>query len=166
MATLRLFSIITGLSLLFGCGTQQYITSYKPSADPIVPNNVVSLGRGERPTLYLVDDIDTIMELYSDRDYVVVGESSFNGPLEDLDKALKQAKTIGATHVLASSKYNYDVKKKSNVFIESYDYVPRSRLVGDYYVNSVEAIANPVMIPTVKEVSIFEQRAVFLVKKK
>ncbi len=166
MAMLKLLSIITGLSLLFGCGTQQYAESYKPSVDPVISKNVISLGRGERPTLYLVNDIENIVALYLDRDYVVVGESAFHGPLEDLDKALKQAKTIGATHVLASSNYGYDVKKKTNVFVESYDYVPRSRLVGNYYVNSIERIPSPIMIPTVKEITIFEQRAVFLVKKK
>ena len=105
------------------------------------------------------------------QNYVIVGESKFNGPEGGVDDAIGLAKKLGVTHILLNAKYAYDASKKAYKYVENFDYIPLESgyLAGTGQVYSqifYEKIPNPIYVPYRKNVSVYHHRAIFLVKMK
>jgi hypothetical protein len=90
------------LALLAGCAANPYAKFYQPAPDEVLrtvpqrrvqaPPAVPELLRGNSPQ----EDLDA---LYAEG-YVLVGQSSFNGPKLSSDDAVEQGKKIGADRVI------------------------------------------------------------------
>jgi hypothetical protein len=99
----RVILLFLSAFLLFGCenGYQKFYTplnvsNYSRSVLPSTGDPVLRASSGDRDK-----DIDA---LFFDG-YVPIGYSSFSGPLESVDKAIEQAKKVGAKYVVVNSQY-------------------------------------------------------------
>jgi hypothetical protein len=153
------------LFILSSCGGSEfYKSSYVPALDPMKTPNLILLAEDKNPLMITTVNIDEDLVTFQDQNYVVVGESAFNGQLEDPANAVKIAKEVGATHVLISTNYNYSGSKKAYKYVRTYDYVRASTNVDGYSQRYYEAIPVDIAIPYKKEVHVFKHRAVFMVK--
>lgn len=155
------------LLLVGGCsGPGFYETSYRPVVDPVDAAQTYMLEKGEKPQLIETENFDGALEIFIDQGYVVVGESDFSAQMEKNKKAMGVAKEFGATHILVSAKYLYNGTKRANDFYEYYDVSREVTLNGgDYRVNYVY-MPNIEMVPYLKSVPIYRQRAAYLMKRK
>lgn len=148
-----------------------YDASYVPSMPMPLENNAYLLEDGARPMVIMTPELEKDLETFTNQNYTIVGESRFNGPEGGVDDAISLAKKLGVTHVLLNAKYAYDASKKAYKFIENFDYIPYESgyLVGNsgiYRQVFYERIANPISVPYSKNVSVYNHRAIFLVKMK
>lgn len=172
MKTLFKVSLMVLLFLLCGCGGPgQYDAAYVPSIVMPLENQAHLLKNNDRPMVIMTPDLEKDLETLIHQNYVIVGESKFNGPEEGIGDAISVAKKHKVTHVLLNAKYAYDASKKAYKFIENFDYIPyesgyviaNNRSYRQIY---YERIPNPIAVPYKKNLSIYHHRAVFLVKLK
>jgi len=161
---LRLLSVFFMATMLTGCGTEYYKASYLAAPAPIMPANAVPAERDGDPRLIFPQNMDEVLYYYSYQNYAVLGESLFNGPVEDTEKARKYAKEIGATHVIMNAEYLYVGSKKAHFYRDNFYLRPTYRADNGYIERGFEKIADPIAIPYKKEFPIYKQRAVYLMK--
>lgn len=101
----NLIAVLFASSLVVGCAQSGYKTFYKANFDAKISENVALLAEGEEPKIFSTNDFDRDIKILRSKRYIPVGYSSFNGGLENNDNAITQAKAVGATVVLVSSKY-------------------------------------------------------------
>jgi len=102
---------------LSGCAQSGYKQFYKPYADVKSLPDVELLAEGQEPQVFGTDDFDRDILTLRAKNYIVVGQSSFNGGYEDTKNAAAQAKSVGATIVLVSSKYTNTQTTTSTLFL-------------------------------------------------
>lgn len=102
---MKICAFLTVLLLLSECGAGRYGSSYVSYTNPLLDPSLIALQEGQEPNLVRSNDLDRDVRAFREHNYVVVGESSFNGISENPELALKQAKEVGATHVVASSQF-------------------------------------------------------------
>ena len=92
------------LVILSGCasGYNQFYTS---RVDVKSTSDLELLEKYQEPELFGTNNFDRDIRILRSKGYVVIGESSFNGENEDSRNAVAQAKRVGATVVLVSSRY-------------------------------------------------------------
>jgi len=158
--------------ILTSCnGRDMYDTSYTSSMAVPMEKDAFLLEEGARPTLIMTPEIERDLEVLINQNYVIVGESKFNGPEGGAGDAIKLAKKLGVTHILLNAKYAYDASKKAYKYVENYDYIPveSGYLAGTGQMYSqifYERIPNPIYVPYRKSISVYHHQAIFLVKMK
>ena len=122
---MRIFVCIFFLLALSACGAGQFGKTYRGYLTPEEAADVVMLGEGQEPNLIRSDDIDRDVRFYREHNYIVIGESSFNGVQENPENAVRQAEEVKATHVIVSSAYtdtesrvDYDISENLTGSIE------------------------------------------------
>lgn len=165
---MRILLILSTLMFLSACGTGQFGLSYQSYIDPRLAPDVVPLQEEQEPILVRSNDLDKDVRQYREHNYIVVGESAFNGFQESENRAKKQAKEVGATHVVVSSEYtdtqaflDYDYQ---NVYRTVY--VDKVRRVNGKRVRYTEAVTvrDTVTVPYTRYNDNFNQWAVYMVK--
>jgi hypothetical protein len=151
--------------ILSGCGGSEYYKmSYQAVPAPALPVNAVPAVPEGEPRLIFPVNMDEVLYYYSYQNYAVLGESLFNGPAEDAEKARHHAKSIGASHVFMASEYLYMGSKKAHYYKENFYLRPTIRVDNGYIERGFEKIADPISIPYRKEFPIYKQRAIYMVK--
>ncbi|MHC1697956.1 MAG: hypothetical protein AB9919_07890 [Geobacteraceae bacterium] len=94
----RLFMVIFTVFLIQGCtlGHQEFYTQVAPTKYPPT----------EKTRVFEYSDVD-LKELYNllFSDYLIIGNSAFNGPYEDPNQSVSFANSIGAEVFLATSQF-------------------------------------------------------------
>jgi len=101
----HIISIMLLLFIVSGCKTTGYNQFYQPNFDIDSMASVDRLKSNETPKIFASNDLNTDIKILKAKRYLVVGTSSFNGPYEDTEGAIEQAKDIGATVVLIKSEF-------------------------------------------------------------
>ena len=160
--------ILTLLLLLASCGTGQFGSSYKAYSDPRLSPELVALTEEGEPNLIRSSDLDHDVRQFREHNYVVVGESAFNGIHESPNNAVKQAKEVGATHVIVSSEYTDTRSRLAYDYQDYYRtiYVNKVRSVNGKSVHYREAVTvrDTVTVPYTQYYDNFDQWAVYMVK--
>lgn len=102
---------------LSGCATSGYKQFYKPYVDAKTLPQVQLLAEGQEPQVFGTDNFDRDILILQSKGYLLIGQSAFNGGYEDTKNAAEQAKIIGATIVLVSSKYTNTQTTTSPLFL-------------------------------------------------
>jgi serine protease Do len=103
--SMKYLSIIILVLLVQSCAKSGYKTFYTSYADAKTLPDVELLQEGEEAKIYGSDNVQRDSLILRSKKYIPVGYSSFNGGYEDTKNAGTQAKLVGATVVLVSSKY-------------------------------------------------------------
>lgn len=90
---------------LSGCAQSGYVKFYNPYVDANILPNVERLAKNQEPKVINTNHLDSDILVYRSKNYIPIGHSSFNGPYESPNYAIKQAKMLGATLILITSKY-------------------------------------------------------------
>ncbi|MCP5380860.1 MAG: PDZ domain-containing protein [Kordiimonadaceae bacterium] len=156
------------IMVLSACGAGSYGSSYHGYLTPEMASNVVMLGDEQEPNLILSNNLDRDVQSYLEHNYVVIGESAFNGLQESPQNAVKQAKEVRATHVIVSSAYTGTESRLDYDYQDVYHtvFVNRVRTVNGKTVNVTEAVTvrDTVSVPYLRQYDKFDQWAVYLVK--
>jgi serine protease Do len=102
---MKYLSIIILALLIQSCAQSGYKIFYTPYVDAKALSDVELLQEGEDAKIYGSDNFQRDTLVLRSKKYIPVGYSSFNGGYEDTKNAGAQAKFVGATVVLISSKY-------------------------------------------------------------
>lgn len=160
--------ILTLLLLLASCGTGQFGSSYKAYSDPRLSPELVALTEEGEPNLIRSSDLDHDVRQFREHNYVVVGESAFNGIHESPNNAVKQAKEVGATHVIVSSEYTDTRSRLAYDYQDYYRtiYVNKVRSVNGKSVHYREAVTvrDTVTVPYTQYYDNFDQWAVYMAR--
>lgn len=166
---MRILLCICAVLVLNACGTGQFGSSYQSYMDPKLNPDLVSLAEEQEPNVMRTSDINADVQRYREHNYVVIGESSFNGVAESEGNAVRKAKEVGATHVLISSEYT-DTQSFLDYDYQDYyrtTYVSRVRINsdGDKVVRrEAVTVRDTVAVPYMRAYDNFNQWAVYLVK--
>ncbi len=161
-----LLMVILLLALTACARPGSFTKSYRQMAEPVGPEDVFMLDPGAKPRLIVSENFDQDFETFIAQDFLVLGESHFAGPEEKYEDALRQGAELGVTHILLHKRYLHQGSKKAYKTVKRYDYVRAVKYrYGTYYMG-YEPVLNPISIPYTKQVPIYDQRAVFLVKLK
>ena len=116
---MRITIVLLASVILAGCSTTTngYKKFYKPFVDTKTLKNVNLLSEGEEPQVFGTDDIDRDMLILRSKKYIPIGYSAFNSCYEDTKNAIAQAKEVGATIILVSSKYTNTQTRISTLFL-------------------------------------------------
>ena len=115
---MRTFIILASIVVLAGCssGYQQF---YKPYVDAKTLDDVELLKPNEEPKVYSTKDFDRDIRAWRSKQYIPIGYSSFNGEYEGEFEVKAQAKRVGATLVLISTKYTNTLTTTSTMYLPS-----------------------------------------------
>lgn len=156
------------LLALSACGAGQFGETYRGYLTPDEAATVVMLGEGQEPNLIRSADIDRDVRFYREHNYIVIGESSFNGLQESPENAVRQAKEVKATHVIVSSAYTDTENRVDYDYQDVYStvFVNRVANVDGQRVNVQEAVTvrDTVTVPYMRQYDNFDQWAVYMVK--
>tara|TARA_R110002096_G_scaffold416576_2_gene619292 strand:+ start:110307 stop:111095 length:789 start_codon:yes stop_codon:yes gene_type:complete len=165
---MRIIAILSVLLLLSACGTGQFGSTYQGYLTPERAANVVMLADGQEPELILSNNIDRDVLSYREHNYVVIGESAFNGFHENPNNAVRQAKEVRATHVIVSSAYTDTESRIDYDYQDVYStvFVSRVKTVDgrEVSVNETVTVRDTVSVPYVRQHDNFDQWAVYMVK--
>lgn len=165
---MRKIAYLSVVLMLSACGTGQFGSTYQGYLTPERTANIVMLAEDQEPELILSNDIDRDVLNYREHNYVVVGESAFNGLQEDPKNAVRQAKEVRATHVIVSSAYtdtesviDYDYQDVySTVFVNQVKTVDGREVS----VQEEVTVRDTVSVPYTRQYDNFDQWAVFMVQ--
>ncbi len=156
------------LLMLSACGAGQYGTSYRAYIDPMTASDVIRLGEKQKPIIIPSSDLNRTVRSYREHNYIVVGESAFNGVQESTDNAMRQAEEIGATHVVVSSEFTDTQSQIAYDYQDFYRtiYVHKVKTVDGKQVYYSEAVTvhDTVSVPYTRYYNNFNQWAVYLVQ--
>lgn len=165
---MRISLIFACLLILSACGTGQFGSSYKGYSDPRLAADLVALPEEGEPNLIRSTDLDRDVRQYREHNYVVVGESAFNGVQESPNNAVKKAKEVGATHVIVSSEYTDTRGRLAYDYQDYYRtiYVNKVRSVNGKSVRYREAVTvrDTVTVPYTQYYDNFDQWAIYMAK--
>ena len=165
---MRILVSLSLILLLGACGAGSYGSSYHGYLTPEMAADVVMLGDDQEPNLILSSNLDRDVQSYREHNYVVIGESAFNGLQESPKNAVKQAKEVRATHVLVSSAYTNTESRLDYDYQDVYRtvFVNRVRTINGKTVNVSEAVTirDTVTVPYMRQYDNFDQWAVYMVK--
>ncbi len=163
-----LISIFLAL-LISACGTGQFGSSYQSYMDPRLNPDLIALGEEQEPNILRSSDINADVQRYREHNYVVIGESAFNGLVESEGNAIRKAKEVGATHILISSEYT-DTQSYIDYDYQDYyrtTYVNRVITNSDgerVVVRDAVTVRDTVTVPYVRTYDNYNQWAIFMVK--
>lgn len=153
---------------LSACGAGQFGTSYRSYLDPVNMADVIMLEEKQEPIVIPSNDIDQTVQTYREHNYLIIGESAFNGIKESSSNAKRQAKDAGATHVIISAEYTDTQSELAFNYQTNYRtiYVNRIKMVDDKPVHYTEAVTirDTVAVPYTRYYNNFDQAAVYLVR--
>lgn len=130
--------------------------------------SVESLKSNETPKLFVSNNLDVDIKTLKAKRYLVVGTSSFNGPYEDKEGAIEQAKSIGATVVLIKSEFT-NTESVTVPFLlptSSTTYSSGDAYLGDTYgqYSGETKTYSKTVVPINKKQNRYDQAAVYFVK--
>jgi hypothetical protein len=166
---MRLFLCVWLMLLISACGTGQFGSSYQSYMDPRLNPDLIALGVEQEPNILRSNDINADVQRYREHNYVVIGESAFNGLVESEGNAIRKAKDVGATHVLISSEYT-DTQSYIDYDYQDYyrtTYVKRviTNSDGDrVVVRDAVTVRDTVTVPYMRTYDNYNQWAIFMVK--
>ncbi|MDG1437812.1 MAG: PDZ domain-containing protein, partial [Emcibacteraceae bacterium] len=165
---MRQLFILSICLLLSACGTGQYGSTYRAYVDPQVSPDLIALQENQDVNVLRTENLDYDVRRYRENNFVVVGESAFNGAIESQDFAKNQAEEVGATHVVIAAEYT---NTHSYIAYDHQDfyrtvYVNRVRVVDGERVHYTKAVTvrDSVTVPYTASYEKFDQWAVFLAK--
>ncbi|MEZ5756680.1 MAG: PDZ domain-containing protein [Emcibacteraceae bacterium] len=165
---MRLLFSLSLILLLGACGAGSYGSSYQGYLTPDMAADVVMLGDDQDPNLILSNNLDRDVQSYREHNYIVIGESAFNGLQESPQNAVKQAKEVRATHVIVSSAYTGTESRLDYDYQDVYHtvFVNNVRTINGKTVNVTEAVTvrDTVTVPYMRQYDKFDQWAVYMVK--
>lgn len=97
--------MLTCFSLLITACSSGYNKFYYPNLAITPANKLLYLKNGEMPEIVYSSDLKKDTLKFWTRGYILIGNSSFNGELENEKKILKQARKVGATLVVVNQSY-------------------------------------------------------------
>jgi hypothetical protein len=165
---MRLLFILSTLLLLSACGTGKYGSTYRAYVDPQASPDLIALQEGQDVNVLRTENLDNDVRRYRENNFVVVGESAFNGTIEGVDFAKNQAEEVGATHVVIAAEYtntrSYIAYHHQSIYRTVY--VNRVRVVDGKRIHYTEAVTvhDSVAVPYRSSYEEFDQWAVFLAK--
>lgn len=170
---LSLFFGVTITLLISGCASSGYKDFYKPYfKDSVDFNNknpdAEFLKEGEEPKVYSTDNFDRdILSLKSKR-FFPIGESNFNGELEDEIAVKEQAKRVGAKIALYGWKFT-NTQTNSGVLMLPQTNYSTTNLYGSvggtiYSGTAYTQSSGTQMVPYSNTQRRYDQIAVFFVK--
>lgn len=163
---LQIFLVVCA-ALLDGCaGTGNYTKTYRQVAQPVGESDAFMLVKGARPRLIVSENFDDDLKTFTDQNFIVLGNSDFNGPPEKFDDAVDIGEKLGVTHVLVTVQYLYEAQKKAYKVHENYDYVREVQVINGRYYPVYQAVPNPISVPYTKKFGVYKHKAVYLVKLK
>ncbi len=163
---IKLLSTLFILCVVAGCSTSQYKKSYVSSIDPNTVSRMTSEIQKTEPKLIQSSDVDNdVSAILEQGNYVIIGNSLFNGPLEDAENAKKHAKKIGATHVVYSSEHTETISKKVPGFTKKGTTRQKLQIDGQASYYTPVTTSGTVSRPYTKTIKLYDQQAVFLIKK-
>lgn len=168
MSFFKLISMGIFTLLITGCASDsRYLTAYQPIGANVGPSDAYLLDAGVSPRLVFTENFEDDLKIFTDQDYGVVGQSYFTGPLEGIDDAAQLGTDLKVTHVLLSAEFAYSGSKKAYKFKSGHYYMP-SGVNYDYGYRrtTYDRMPDIQSIPYRKEVQIYKQQAVYLVKLK
>jgi S1-C subfamily serine protease len=139
-----------------GCLTSGYKQFYNPYVDAKTLPDVQLLVEGQEPQVLGTDDFDRDTRILESKRYVPIGNSNFNGPLENMKNVAAQAKQIGATIVLVGSQYTDTQTNTSTLFL------PDNKTT--YYPGGVATTYGTMAVPFTTTQRRYDQYAVYFVK--
>lgn len=154
--------------MLFGCAQSGYQQFYNPYIDPQSDPDLVLLAPNEEPQVFGSDDFNRDINILRAKNYVLLGESAFNGGYEDTKNAVAQAKKLGATMVLTSSKYINTTTHTSMLFLPNNETTYHSGSVyaggntGGY--SGTSTTYSTTAVPYTTQQDRYEQHALFFAK--
>lgn len=165
---MRILLVLISVGLLSACGAGQFGSSYRAYMDPKATADVVPLAEEQEPILVRSTDIDNDVRRYREHNYVVVGESSFNGVKVNENRAKKQAEEVGATHVIVSSEFTDTQSYIDYDYQDFYRtvYVHKTKNIDGKPVRYTEAVTvrDTVTVPYRRYYDNYDQWAVYMVK--
>ena len=111
------FLILLIVTALLSACVNSYEKFYTTHIDAKRTPEVVLLAESQEPEVYSTDDSINDVRALQSQNYLLVGESSFNGGYEDIKNAVKQAKRIGATIVLVNSEYTNTLSTTTTTYV-------------------------------------------------
>ena len=165
---MRVLVILIASLVLSACGTGQFGSSYRGYVDPRGATDLAALPEEGEPTVIRSSNLDKDVRFYREHNYVVVGESAFNGLRESEGNAARKAKEVGATHVIIAARYTDT---------ESHHGIDYQHFYRTYYVTDViqvngrsvvtrrpVTVSETVPVPYTRHYQNFDQWGVFLAK--
>lgn len=169
------------LLFLTGCATSGYQQFYRPFVEASTVPDVEPLKVEQIPQVFSSDNFERDVRALRAKNYIPIGQSSFNGRFEDQKNAIAQAKRVGATLVLISSKYT-DTQTVSSALIlpdnkttyhsgSAYGSSSYTNNYGGYgtansnaYYSGTSTTYGSQVVPYTTQQRRFDQNAVYLVK--
>ncbi len=169
------------LLLLAGC-QNGYSSFYHPNFDqksppPGLAGNIKFLGQNETPQIYTSNDPDRDIKIARSKYWVVIGYSSFNGAMGTQAQVIREAKSIGASMVLVTSKFTGNRNITTPLFIPNnqttyYNGTTNGQIYGNYggmanYNSNTTGTATTygtTVVPMTTVQSRFDQTAVYFVQ--
>lgn len=112
------------LVLLTGC-QNDFSAFYRPYFNPqsppagLVISDLKYLDQNETPQIYSTNDMSRDVKIARSKNWVSIGQSSFNGKAGSQAQLLSQAKSIGASMVLVTSKFTENRTITTPLFISN-----------------------------------------------
>jgi len=91
--------------VLCGCATSGHQSFYKAQVEPSTLKNVEFLSAHDTPRIVHTQDMDRDIRIAKSKRYVLIGLSSFNGAMDTEDALVMQARKVGASLVVTTSKF-------------------------------------------------------------
>ncbi|MCC3859882.1 hypothetical protein [Pseudemcibacter aquimaris] len=165
----QLLFILAAITLSACASKPDRFMGFYQSVDGTLPDSqAYLLERGVKPRLITTEYFDDDLKIFTDQNFAVVGKSEFAAPLQEYDDAIKLGQDLKVTHILLEQKYAYSGTKKAYKFKSFYRYYPSGYGVNYYGIPTMtyDRMPDVMSIPYNKEIPIFKQRAVYLVKRK
>ncbi len=176
--------MLFGLVVLTGC-QNVFSTFYRPYFNPQSPPPIMAgelqymqyLGPNDTPQVYVSSDMPRDVKIARSKHWTPIGQSSFNGPIGSQAELLRQAKTVGATMVLVTSRFTENRTITTPLFIPNnqttlYSGTTNGQIYGNYgnsatYNSETTGSATTygtTVVPITTVQSRFDQSAVYFVR--
>lgn len=155
---------------LAGCASNGYRQFYQAHATAPAASAAVLLAGADRPRLQRVaaDQYADTVQKYRSQGYALLGTAAFNGREEKPERALAQAKEIGATRVVLSSRYTGTRTDVMSVPMLTSDvaYTQGVATVNGRAVpySGSHSVHGTVIVPMAVQVQLYDHVAAFLAK--
>lgn len=169
------FTLVIFVSLFIdGCVSSGYKDFYKPYFQESISEfkkkypEMEFLKEGEEPEVYMTNNFDKDMISLNSKRYFPIGESYFNGEIEDKKAVIEQAKNVGAKIVLYGIKYTNTQTNSGVLMLPKNNYTTTNiygNVGGTMYSGTAYTQSSGMeMVPYSNTQIRYDQRAIFFAK--